>query len=129
MVHLTLLWFLPAALALGGLSLRYCSCHVVTIVTTCCVLLPSAFQCLHRTGDHTQCCLALKLGVALEHLVLTPLMHSDYLRWVSISGFLDDCFLTILFMLYYGVYEGDFTLHLVLPLPALPTWSTFSARG
>lgn len=120
MIHLTLLWLLPAALALGGLSLRYCSCHVVTLVTPCCVMLPSAFPCFHRTADHTQC--GLKLGVVLEQLlVLTPLMHSGYLRWVSISGFLDDCFLKILFMLYYGVYEGDFTLHLVLPLPALPT--------
>lgn len=127
MVHLTLL---PAALALGGLNLRYCSDHVVTIVTTCYVLLPSAFQYFHRTADNTWCCLAIKLGVALEHLlVLTPLMQSDCLRWVSISVFFDVCFLKIIFMLYYGVYEGDFTLRLVLPLPALSTWAIFSARG
>lgn len=122
MLHLTLLWLLPAALALAGLNLRYCSGHVVTLVTTCCVLLLSAFQYFHRTAEHTWYCLvlqwgalifflkvrlALKLGVALERLLLlTSLMQSDYPR-VSISGFLDGCFLKILSIQYMESMKGS----------------------
>lgn len=111
MLHVTLLWPLPAALALGELSLRYFSDHAVI----CCILLHPAFKYFRRTAENTWCCLVLqwtaffylkkietgpKLGAALDYfLVLAPLIQPDYPGWVGTSGFLDGCSLKILSVL------------------------------
>lgn len=75
MLHVTLLWPLSAALALGGLSLRYFSDHAVIP----CMLLPSAFKYFRRTAENTWCCLVLQLT---EFFFFLRLALSLELPWI-----------------------------------------------